>query len=39
LSAAFGEPVKMDVVETHISGGKDCRFVFHPTGQMLRATS
>ncbi len=39
LQAAFGEPVKMDVVETHISGGKDCRFVFYPTRQMLRATS
>jgi len=28
----------MDVVETQISGGKDCRFVFHPTRPMLRAT-
>lgn len=39
LEAAFGEPVRMDVIETHISGGKDCRFVFHPTRAMLRATS
>jgi hypothetical protein len=38
LEAAFGEPVKMDVIETHISGGKDCRFVFYPTRQMLRPT-
>ncbi len=38
LAAAFGEPVKMDVVATHISGGKDCRFVFHPTRLMLRST-
>ena len=39
LPAAFGEPVRMDVVETHISGGNDCRFVFYPTRSMLRATS
>ncbi len=39
LAAAFGEPVKMDIVETHISGGKDCCFVFHPTRQMLCSTS
>jgi hypothetical protein len=38
LAAAFGEQVKMDIIETHISGGKDCRFVFHPTRQMLRPT-
>ena len=38
LQAAFGEPVRMDIIETHISGGKDCRFVFYPTRQMLRAT-
>jgi len=39
LQAAFGEPVKMDIIETHISGGKDCRFAFYPTRQMLRPTS
>ncbi len=38
LEAAFGESVKMDVVETHISGGKDCRFVFYPSRKMLAVT-
>lgn len=36
LEAALGGPVRMDIVESHISGGRDCRFVFYPEPGQLR---
>jgi hypothetical protein len=33
FEAALGRVVRMDVVESHVSGGSDCRFVAHLPGR------